>query len=218
MSGAVVGEVNVGTAVDLFVMGGGLRALPAVVIAREGDRVKMRVEGVTPGAAVFFQGESPGPWVYGRVAHFDADGVVVIQVQGQHRPDRREFARAWGPVHVRYQVVDEAVYELAARRWITRGEGIQRAWIQPELFMSFSGSGLRFGGGDAVDEGSRVLVGIRVPDDEREHRLTASVIRTADGDGTALHFLLASEGAVMALVRFAERIQERSLDELDGLV
>ena len=34
---------------------------------------------------------------------------------------------------------------------------------------------------------------------------------------TALHFLQASEGAIMALVEFAERIQEQALDDLEGL-
>ena len=201
-----------GTAVDLFIMGGGLRALPAIVIAMEGDRVKMRVEGITAGAAVFFQGATPGPWVYGRVTELADDGTVVIQVQGQHSPDRREFARAWGPVHVRYQSVTEG-FELASRRWISMGDGVHRTWAQPDLFMSFSGSGLRFPGMAQAAEGDKVLVGVRVPDDEREHRLTAEVIETADGEGTALRFLEATDGAVMALVEFAERIQELSLDD-----
>ena len=207
--------MKVGAPVDLFVMGGGLRALPAVVVGESGDRVSMRVDGVSPGTAVFFQGATPGPWIYGRVSGVEPDGVVVIQVQGQHRPDRREYARAWGPVHVRYQVVDPEGFEFAGRRWLSRGEAPQRAWVQPELFMSFSGSGLRFEGGHAAVPGDQVLVGVRVPDDAREHRLTAEVIEVRDEDGTALRFLEANEGAVMALVNFAERIQEHALDALD---
>ena len=34
---------------------------------------------------------------------------------------------------------------------------------------------------------------------------------------TALHFLQASEGAIMSLVHFAERIQEQSLEDLESL-
>ncbi len=206
----------VGTAIDLCGLGGGIRSLPAIVLEREGDLVKLRVQGLTEGTSVFFQTGEPDPWVYGRVVDTDEDGVF-IQVQGHHRPDRREFARAWGPVHVRYQVVDAEGYELAARRWLSKGEGISRRWIQPELFMNFSGSGLRFDGGREVASGDRVLVGVRVPDDDREHRLTAQVVQADAGADTALHFLQASEGAVMALVHFAERIQEQALEDLDDL-
>ena len=152
------------------------------------------------------------------VAAAEGDGVAV-QVLGHHRPDRREFARAWGPVHVRYQVVSEEGYELASRRWLEKGDGLARRWIQPDLFMNFSGSGLRFQGAEGIAAGDRVLVGVRVPGDEREHRLTAAVIRASDDaeHATALHFLQASEGAIMALVMFAERIQEQALDELGDL-
>lgn len=211
-----MGDYDVGHAIDLFVMGGGIRQLPAVVLGREGDLLKLKVQGLTEGTAVFFQSKEPEPWVYGRVTGTDADGVF-IQIQGHHRPDRREFARAWGPVHVRYQAVDAETYELAARRWLMRGEGIGRRWIQPELFMNFSGSGLRFDGGREVQSGDRVLVGVRVPDDDREHRLTADVVQAGEGDDTALHFLQASEGAIMALVHFAERIQEQALEDLEDL-
>jgi hypothetical protein len=212
----------VGQAIDLFVMGGGIRSLPAVVIAKDGDLLKLGVQGLTAGTAVFFQGQDPEPWVYGRVTETESDGVI-IQIQGRHRPDRREFARAWGPVHVRYQAVEAEAYELAARRWLTKGEGIERRWIQPELFMNFSGSGLRFDGGREVGTGDRVLVGVRVPNDDREHRLTAEVVQSSENSGrsetseTALHFLQASEGAIMALVHFAERIQEQSLEDLETL-
>ena len=211
-----MGDEDVGTAIDLFVMGSGIRSMPAWVLGREGDQLKLRVQGLSQGTAVFFQTNEPEPWVYGRVVASDADGVY-IEIQGHHRPDRREFARAWGPVHVRYQVVDAEGYELSARRWIRQGEGVGRRWIQPELFMNFSGSGLRFDGGQEVSSGDRVLVGIRIPDDPREHRLTAEVVQADDGADTALRFLEASDGAVMGLVSFAERIQEQALDELSGL-
>lgn len=211
-----MGDNDVGTAIDLFVMGGGIRSLPAVLVGRDGDQLRLRVQGLAEGTAVFFQTDEPEPWVYGRVVGTDEDGVF-IQIQGHHRPDRREFARAWGPVHVRYQVVDEESYELAARRWLSKGEGIGRRWIQPELFMNFSGSGLRFDGGREVRSGDRVLVGVRIPDDDREHRLTAQVVQASEGEDTALHFLQAAEGAVMALVHFAERIQEQALEDLEDL-
>ena len=209
---------TVSEAVEVFVMGGGIRSLPAVVIERDDDMVRLRVEGLSEGTAVFFQNDDPGPWLWGRVLEASGDGVMV-QVLGHHRPDRREFARAWGPVHVRYQTISEEGYELAAKRWLERGDGVARRWVQPDLFMNFSGSGLRFDGAEAVQPGDRALVGVRVPGDDREHRLTAVVVAgSGEADATtALHFLQASEGAIMALVEFAERIQEQALDDLEGL-
>lgn len=185
-----------------------------LVGSAEGDEVHLEVEGLELEQAVFFQPSSAGSWVFGRVVSLD--GGVTVAVQGQHRPDRREFARAWGPVHVRYQPVDGG-FELAARRWLIDGQGIERKWLQPELFMNFSGSGLRFDGSEGLQAGGMALVGIRVPGDEREHRFTATVIRVSGGDGgaSALHFLDATDGARMALVEFAERIQEQSLGAFD---
>ena len=200
---------------EVFVMGGGMQALPGVLHAADDHMAVLEVEGVSEGLSVFFQPDSPGPWVFGRVVKAEG-GRVEVEVQGHHRPDRREFARAWGPVHVRYQVVPSDGYELAAKRWLQTGEGVERRWLQPDLFMNFSGSGLRFDGGTGIAAGDVALVGCRVPGDEREHRFTASVIRVSSDDeqGSALHFLDATEGARMALVHFAERIQEQALDEL----
>jgi hypothetical protein len=204
--------------VEVFVMGGGMTALPGTLLHNDDDVARLQLGGVAEGQSVFFQPDSPGPWVFGRVAEVDGDEVEVA-IQGHHRPDRREFARAWGPVHVRYQAVDSSSYELAGRRWLQMGQGVERKWYQPELFMNFSGSGLRFDGGEGIATGDMVLVGCRVPGDEREHRFTASVIRVASDEegGSALHFLEATEGARMALVHFAERIQEQALDELGDL-
>lgn len=207
---------SMGTAVDLYVMGAMMRSMPGIILRQDGAELWVDVNQGTlaDGEAVCLQTGANNPWLYGKVVRNDPTGVL-IHVDGTHSPDRREFSRVWGPLHVRFQVCT-AGFELASRRWLRAGEGVGPRWQRPPLFMDFSGSGARFEArGDLECEADdRLLVGVHVPGDPTEHRLTARVVRRLDGDQVAIHFLESTPGAIAGLVDFAEKIQEQLVELL----
>ncbi|MEO0599852.1 MAG: PilZ domain-containing protein [Myxococcota bacterium] len=196
-----------------------MRSLPGRIVRRDGSNLYVSVvEGrLEDGEAVCLQSETSAPWLYGKVKGSEADGAFCIHIDGSHTPDRREFSRVWGPLNLRFQSVDEPGYELASLRWLRKGEGIGPRWQRPPMFMDFSGSGARFEtrGVTLVDPDQRLLVGIQIPGDMAEHRFTARTVRSLNHDSQlAIQFLEANDGAVAALVDFAERIQEQLVDLL----
>lgn len=207
-----------GRAVDLYVMGAAMRSLPGRIVRHEGEQLWVALnQGVLEsGEAVCLQTTTSAPWLYGKVVGSEDEGVI-IHIDGSHTPDRREFSRVWGPLHLRFQVVGEEGFELAARRWLRNAQGIGPRWQHPPMFMDFSGSGARFEVRGKLDcqADDRILVGIRIPGDDPEHRLTARVVRFLDDDTQlAIHFLESTDGAIATVVGFAERIQEQMVELL----
>ena len=207
-----------GRAVDLYVMGAAMRSLKVRIVRHDDNLVWVQLgDGdLKEGEAVCLQTGTSAPWLYGKVIGDDTPGVK-IHIDGTHTPDRREFSRVWGPLHLRYQVSSEEGFELASLRWLRHGQGVGARWSRTPMFMDFSGSGARYEARGAVDcqPEDRLLVGIRIPGDETEHRLTARVVRLLESDTqVAIHFEDASDGAIAALVDFAERIQEQLVELL----
>ena len=207
-----------GRAVDLYVMGAAMRSLQGRIVRHDGNVVWVRLGdgALAEGEAVCLQTGNSAPWLYGKVIGDDDPGVK-IHIDGSHTPDRREFSRVWGPLHMRYQISTPEGFELASLRWLRNAQGVGPSWMRPPMFMDFSGSGARFevrGKADCKAEDC-LLLGIRIPGDETEHRLTARVVRLLDNDTqVAIHFEDASEGSIAALVDFAERIQEQLVELL----
>jgi hypothetical protein len=117
---------------------------------------------------------------------------------------------------MRYQAVPEHQAELAGRRWLKTGAGVEPKWMRPALFMDFSGSGARFEIPDpGCDADDRLLVGVKVPGGSVEHRFVARVVRhLAEQEQLAIQFLDGTEDAFNAVVEFAERIQEQQLEAI----
>ena len=174
-------EDPMGTAVDLYVMGAAMRSVPGRILRQEGQELTVSLQGgsLDRGEAVCLQPVRDGPWLYGRVERpGDGERQMVIHVDVTRTPDMREFPRVWGPLKLRYQVVPPHQAELAGRRWLKAGWGIEPRWLRPSLFMDFSASGARFEipepGCDADDH---LLVGVKVPGETIEHRFVARVVR-----------------------------------------
>ncbi len=207
-----------GRAVDLYVMGAAMRSLRGSVVRHEGSDLWVEVEDgrLEAGEAVCLQTSTSAPWLYGKVIGTETLGTRV-HIDGTHTPDRREFSRVWGPLHLRYQVSSEQGFELASLRWLRNAQGVGSQWRRPPMFMDFSGSGVRFEsrGKSELRAGDSLLIGVRIPGDDVEHRVTAKVVRLLEqGTQVAIQFVNCSEGAVSALVEFAERIQEQLVELL----
>lgn len=203
--------------VELFVMGDSMRSIAGSVEERDGDKITLRVADVSlsGGEVVCLQANDEGDWLYGKVTEV-AGNVLTVRVDGSHSPDRREFARVWGPVQARYKVIGDKD-DLIGLRWIKHGESPEGIWLQPSLFMDFSGSGARFEVGAEAegDSDQMVLLGMRVPTDDAEHRFVGHIVRRLkDNTQLAIRFDAATDGGTAALVGFAEAIQEQLVESL----
>jgi len=209
--------------VELVILGASAQLIAARIDGRTDDLLELTAESpVEAGAAVCVrEGEV---WLYGKVESCEG-AIVTVRVRGSSAPDRREFSRVYGAVRARYVVVD-GDGELARKRWIQLGNAPDGEWCEPDPFMDFSGSGLKFHDQQSCKSGDTLLMELSVQGASEPFRLTASVIRVDPipdderdempwEEGAvipthtiAVHFVDAPPNAIHALVRFAERIQE----------
>lgn len=135
---------------------------------------------------------------------------VRVRIQRTAAPDKREFPRVEGAVHVRFHVGDAA----AVSAWLAGRPGPGPAW-EPEPYMNFSVTGLQFDIDAPVRAEDVLLIALRVPRSERTWRVVGRVVRVdgaADGQRTvAVQFTHLSAGAANALRRHTTRIQKAIL-------
>jgi hypothetical protein len=93
--------------------------------------------------------------------------------------DKRDFPRLQGGLTVRFRVLVDPVAEDAVAAWLSGGDVTPEGgeWRDPDPFMDFSGSGLRFDDRPVCDVGDLLLVELQVPPAENKWRATASVVR-----------------------------------------
>jgi hypothetical protein len=90
-----------------------------------------------------------------------------VETQRVVPPDKRSFPRMFGGLHVRYRI-------LTAGEDAT-GEG--GVWREPDPFMDFSGTGLRFEDQLHCKTEDRMLIELRLPSSEELWRVAARVVR-----------------------------------------
>jgi hypothetical protein len=94
-------------------------------------------------------------------------------------PDKRSFPRVMGGIRVRYRVVSGKGAKAAASAWL-KGDDKPRAegeWWEPDPFMDFSGSGLKFDDRLHCKVGDELLLQLQVPPGREVWRATARVVR-----------------------------------------
>jgi hypothetical protein len=221
--------MKAGDTVELVMMGASAALVSGVVVSEDSDEVVVDgIPEVSDGTAVCVRAISDEPWVYGRSTSW-VDKKLTIEVRGSSAPDRREFSRVYGALKVRYLVHKGEGAELASRRWLTNGDALSDTWHEPDPFMDFSGSGLKFHHNDVSAPGDLLLLELYPPGAKQVHRATALVVRVDPipedekdeepfSDGAeipthcvAVHFDYVGPAAIDDLVRFAERIQEALL-------
>jgi len=157
-----------------------------------------------------------------------------VQVRAERRveSDKRDFPRLQGGLCVRYRVLGKREAPEAVEAWLaggppSPGEG---PWNEPDPFMDFSSSGLRFDDRLICEVGDRVLLEMQVPPSGEKWRVAADVVRVTpvlreeaeDQDdearkrGPTHHIAVRFErlpgGASEALAAFALRIQDALLN------
>jgi hypothetical protein len=193
------------------------------------DEAEPRLE---PGMRVVLEG---GPdrdiRIKGRVAGMEGQ-LLRVEAERVVPPDKRSFPRMYGGIHVRYRVMASGEDEEAAAAWVAGGEapGEQVEWREPDPFMDFSGTGLRFEDQLHCAADDRMLMELRLPSSEDVWRATARVVRVdpircddlekrnerkkepAPTHQIAVQFVDLPADATEALTAFAMRIQDALLN------
>jgi hypothetical protein len=135
-------------------------------------------------------------------------------------PDKREYPRCEGAVHVRYHV--SALGPDGVEPWMAGGAATGTE-NHPDPFMNFSATGLMFEDMATCAEEDTVLLELRVPQHTGSWRAAAKVIRVfpipiderddsiAASHRIAIHFTDLPEDAAEALRTHTLRIQEAYL-------
>ena len=146
-------------------------------------------------------------------------------------PDKRSFPRMYGGIHVRYRILDAGAGEEKAAAWAAGGDapGQDGEWREPDPFMDFSGTGLRFEDQLHCKPEDWMLVELRLPSSEDLWRATARVVRvdpirredfeardqkkpaSAPTHQIAVQFVDLPADAAEALTAFGMRIQDALL-------
>jgi hypothetical protein len=145
--------------------------------------------------------------------------------------DKRSFPRMHGGIHVRYRVLKAGEAGAVSSRWVS-GERTplkEGEWREPDPFMDFSGTGLRFEDELHCKPEDLLLIELALPSSKESWHATARVVRVDPiraedlegsvedkGKGTATHqiavqFVVLPLEATEALTAFAMRIQDALL-------
>lgn len=147
-------------------------------------------------------------------------------------PDKRSFPRMYGGIHLRYRVLAPGETEKDFAAWLAGADlqGREGGWREPDPFMDFSGTGLRFEDELHCGQDDHVLIELRLPAAEHAWRTAARVVRVdpirpddwkrgeeADQEQARTHqiaveFIDLPADATEALTEFAMRIQEALLN------
>jgi hypothetical protein len=168
--------------------------------------------------------------IKGRIATIEGHRLRV-ETERVVPPDKRSFPRMYGGIHVRYRVLTEGESEEVGSAWVSGAEGPGRegAWREPDPFMDFSGTGLRFEDQLHCKREDLLLIELALPSSEDRWRATGRVVRVdpigqedllgrdeeerkrAPTHQIAVQFVDLPTEATEALTNFAMRIQDALL-------
>ncbi|MFH1464547.1 MAG: PilZ domain-containing protein [Pseudomonadota bacterium] len=166
-------------------------------------------------------GEATDLRVVGNIA-FVQDNLLHVESHTVVPRDKRIFPRTWGGIRLRYQVAEGR----HVRPWIDHGEPPSTAWHEPDPFMDFSGSGLKFEDLERCAADDTLLLELSIPPSESWYRASARVVRLLpippeeqamidreEGQPLPTHqvavqFLELPPEAVEALMDFTLRVQD----------
>jgi hypothetical protein len=184
-----------------------------------------------PGMRVVLDGgPGRGVRIKGRIAAIEGNRLRV-ETERVVPPDKRSFPRMFGGIHVRYRVLAEGEIGELGSAWVSgaAAPGKEGEWREPDPFMDFSGTGLRFEDQLHCRTKDLLLIELAVPSSEDRWHGTARVVRVdpigpEDLEGRdeeerkrapthqiAVEFVELPTEATEAITSFAMRIQDALL-------
>lgn len=205
------------------------------LVSQEGPLLEVLLEGESdfqPGMRVAVAGRAEGALrLLGTVSQ--TEGRKVRIETGRVIPkEKRAFPRMPGGIRLRYCVLSGKDVETISRAWTSGGEAPcgDMEWREPDPFMDFSASGLRFEDQRLCRIGDTILLEFEVPGTPEVWRASARIVRVErldrEGAGAeqseaaagrtpayaiAVHFTDLPAGARAALGAFTLRIQNALL-------
>lgn len=155
-----------------------------------------------------------------------------VETQRAVPPDKRSFPRMYGGIHLRYRVLSASEAEAIVSAWVSGDDapGKEGEWREPDPFMDFSGTGLRFEDQLSCRTNDVLLMDLALPGSEKGWKATARVVRVdpirpedlqglererreqAPTHQIAVQFAHIPNEATEALTAFAMRIQDALLN------
>lgn len=156
----------------------------ATVLAEKGGHFDLQVD--TPsrhldvGAVVVLNWRDDGRHPRVTATVVGCEGVYVRAVEKKRTSrDKRVFPRTVGGIPLRYRVVHTDDPEIVTARWMSGYDDLAGPgeWRQPDPFMNFSASGLRFEDAPIVEMGDVLLCELGVGSSETRWRAVGTVMR-----------------------------------------
>ncbi len=160
-----------------------LRTLHATVLGEQAGLFEVKLEeadhSLSPGGLVVLN------WIHHEHARVSGtvvkrDGPFLRVMERRRKPrDRRVFPRLVGGIPLRYRVVQADEAEVVTARWMAGAPDAAPAdqWRQPDPFMNFSTTGLRFDDLPVCHSGDVLLCELGVGSRPERWRAVATVVR-----------------------------------------
>ncbi|MFN7146012.1 MAG: hypothetical protein ACK4YP_19705 [Myxococcota bacterium] len=191
------------------------------VASADGDLLHVTLDEAAPfpegGRAVLEMSDGTGAPARHLATIVGCDGrALSVRLTDARPPDRREYPRLRGEVHLRWRVGTDAADRAA---WL-RGDDVPGPFHAPRPFMEFSATGLAFEDAAPVERGDLLLLEVALPVADRAWRCLGTVIRVgASGEAArevAVRLDHVPRAATVALARYTLEVQEAALAALLG--
>ena len=185
-----------------------------------------------PGMRVVLAGIPENPLRINALITGISENRLTAKTIREVREEKRDFPRLYGGIKVRYRVVKKEEDSSLIKAWVDGDDSLSQKgeWHEPDPFMDFSSSGLKFEDQPRCTAGDILLLEIQVPTSKDRWHATARVVRVeaipqdqadplskeaADNDSTncqiAIHFQALPNDAAEAIAAFSLKIQDALL-------
>jgi len=158
-------------------------------------------------------GEATDLRVVGSIA-FVQENLLHVQSRTVVPRDKRIFPRTWGGIKLRYQVAQGE----QVRPWLDRGVAASTVWYEPDPWMDFSGSGLKFEDLERCAPDDTLLLDLSIPPRDVRYRASARVVRLLPIPPEEQAMIEREEGQLLPTHQVAVQFLELPSEAIEALM